>query len=56
MLIFRTSFRKLLQAKVNEIKDMFSPVGLVWNVYIPHNTDTGYSNSSIISSSIDKIS
>ncbi|KAH9696355.1 hypothetical protein KPL71_023146 [Citrus sinensis] len=31
------------KAKVNEIKDMFSPVGLVWNVYIPHNTDTGLS-------------
>lgn len=31
------------KAKVNEIKNMFSSVGLVWDVYIPHNSDTGLS-------------
>ncbi|KAF5727175.1 putative RNA-binding family protein [Tripterygium wilfordii] len=31
------------KAKVNEIKDMFSSVGFIWDVYIPHNSETGLS-------------
>ncbi|PON77404.1 Splicing factor-like protein [Trema orientale] len=31
------------KAKVNEIKDMFSTVGFVWDVFIPQNSDTGFS-------------
>ncbi|KAM3376979.1 RNA-binding protein 28 [Capsicum galapagoense] len=31
------------KAKVNEIKDMFSKVGFVWDVFIPKNLETGLS-------------
>ncbi|KAK3008151.1 hypothetical protein RJ639_015130, partial [Escallonia herrerae] len=31
------------KAKVNEIKDMFSAAGFVWDVFIPKNPDTGLS-------------
>ncbi|KAH0728606.1 hypothetical protein KY284_004471 [Solanum tuberosum] len=31
------------KAKVNEIKDMFSKVGFVWDVFIPKNFETGLS-------------
>ncbi|KAK2998552.1 hypothetical protein RJ639_024311 [Escallonia herrerae] len=31
------------KAKVNEIKDMFSAAGFVWDVFIPKNQDTGLS-------------
>ncbi|XP_059656747.1 uncharacterized protein LOC132303489 [Cornus florida] len=31
------------KAKVNEIKDMFSSAGFVWDVFIPQNTETGLS-------------
>ncbi|KAJ8572242.1 hypothetical protein K7X08_008753 [Anisodus acutangulus] len=32
------------KAKVNEIKDLFSKVGFVWDVFIPKNFETGLSN------------
>ena len=32
-----------MQVKVSDIKDMFSSAGFVWDVYIPQNSDTGYS-------------
>ncbi|CAN4107509.1 unnamed protein product [Withania somnifera] len=31
------------KAKVNEIKDLFSKVGFVWDVFIPKNSETGLS-------------
>ncbi|XP_021286016.1 RNA-binding protein 28 [Herrania umbratica] len=31
------------KAKVNEIKDMFSSAGFVWDVFLPYNSETGLS-------------
>ena len=31
-----------LQAKPSEIKDVFSAVGFVWDVFVPKKLETGY--------------
>ena len=31
-----------IQAKPSEIKEVFSAVGFVWDVFVPKNIETGY--------------
>jgi nucleolar protein 4 len=34
-----------MQAKPNEIKGVFESAGCVWDVFVPHNSETGYADT-----------